>query len=98
MPGARCTRSLAWKMKTRELVTTVTPETSGIPRATVLTISFVLSLVIGLCCHHTPRDAKASSRADASVEASGPHDFVVRERPRSSVARLASIAPRAQRS
>jgi hypothetical protein len=42
--------------KTRELVTTVTPETPGIPRAMVLTVSFALSSVIGLCCHRRQRN------------------------------------------
>jgi len=32
MPGAHCTRSLAWeKQKPHELVTTVAPESPGIP-------------------------------------------------------------------
>jgi hypothetical protein len=53
MPGARCTRSLARKGKKRtSKVTTGTPKHSGIPRATVLAVSFVISLVIGLSCHH----------------------------------------------
>ena len=52
MPGARSTRSLVRKMKKHtSVVTTVTPETPGIPRAMVLTVSFVLFPVIGLCCH-----------------------------------------------
>jgi hypothetical protein len=42
----------------------------------VLTVSFVISLVIGLSCHHHGR---TSRQLDASVEASGPHDFAVRE-------------------
>jgi hypothetical protein len=42
----------------------------------VLTVSFVLSLVTGLDCHH--RRAETSARLDASVGASGPHDFAVR--------------------
>jgi hypothetical protein len=34
MPGARCTRSLAWKLKNHtSIVTTVTPVSPGIPRA-----------------------------------------------------------------
>ena len=33
-------------------------ETSGIPCATVLTAYFVISLVIGLSCHHPRRNAK----------------------------------------
>jgi len=63
----------------------------------VLTVSFALSLVTGLSCHHHRRDAKHRRQFDASVGASGPHDFAVRE----SVARLAplpaSTASRAQR-
>jgi hypothetical protein len=41
----------------------------------VLTVSFVLSPVIGLVCHRHPRFWR---RLDAGVEASGPHDFAVR--------------------
>jgi hypothetical protein len=44
----------------------------------VLTVSFVLSPVIGLFCHR--RLADISAKLDASVEASGPHDFAVRFR------------------
>jgi len=40
------------------------------------TAYFVLSLVIGLSCHH--RHADFAAQLDASVEASGPHDFAVR--------------------
>jgi hypothetical protein len=42
----------------------------------VLTVSFVLSPVTGLFCHRHPADN--SARLDASVGASGPHDFAVR--------------------
>jgi hypothetical protein len=38
--------------KAHEQVTTGTPERSGFPCAVVLTVCFVLSLVIGLSCHH----------------------------------------------
>ena len=76
MPGARCARSLACKMKKHtSVVTTVTPETPGIPRTMVLTVSFVISSVIGLVCH---RRLAFTATLDASVEASGPHDFAVR--------------------
>jgi hypothetical protein len=44
----------------------------------VLTVSFELSLVIGLFCHHHQRNAQHCRQLDASVEASGPHDFTVR--------------------
>jgi hypothetical protein len=43
----------------------------------VLTVSFVVSLVIGLSCHHRRRIIR---RLDASVEASGRHNFAVRVR------------------
>jgi hypothetical protein len=42
----------------------------------VLTVSSVLSPVIGLFCHR--RFAKRLRNLNASVEASGPHDFAVR--------------------
>ena len=77
MPGARCARSLACKIKKHtSIVTTVTPETPGIPRAMVLTASFVISPVIGLFCHRRKRSCLRS--LDAGIEASGPHDFAVR--------------------
>jgi hypothetical protein len=42
----------------------------------VLTGSFVISPVIGLVCHRRKRSCLR--QLDASVEASGPHDFAVR--------------------
>ena len=48
----------------------------------VLTVSFALSPVIGLCCHRRRRDV--FRRLDAGIEASGPHDFAVRALHRSS--------------
>jgi len=77
MPGARRARSLACKIKKHtSVVTTVTPESPGIPYAMVLTVCFGLSSVIGLDCHR--RIAFLHAKLDASVEASGPHDFAVR--------------------
>ena len=64
--------------KAYELVTTVAPEQPGIPRAMVLTAYFALSSVTGLFCHRRLRET--SRRLDASVGASGPHDFAVREK------------------
>jgi hypothetical protein len=49
-PAASCVKN-----KTHEFVTTVTPVSPGIPRAMVFTVSFVLSLAIGLYCHHHRR-------------------------------------------
>src|SRR6059058_6171908 len=77
MPGAQCARSLACKIKKHtSIVTTVTPVTPGIPRAMVLTVSFALSPVTGLSCHC--RQQVTTCQLDASVGASGPHDFAVR--------------------
>jgi len=53
----------------------------------VLTASFALSLATGLSCHHRLADTgvsgplgltSPSAKLDASVGASGPHDFSVR--------------------
>jgi hypothetical protein len=52
MPGVGHTRSLVCRKKAHELVTTGEAVHPGIPCAMVLTVSFVVSLVIGLSCHH----------------------------------------------
>src|SRR3954469_11112362 len=92
MPGAQCARSLACKIKKHtSIVTTVTPGSPGIPRAMVLTGSFVLFPVTGLCCH---RRLAFTAKLDASVGASEPHDFAVPLACCSSKAPSASIASR----
>jgi hypothetical protein len=53
----------------------------------VLTVSFVISLVTGLSCHHRPRKSVFAD-LNASVGASGPHDFAVRN----NAARHASLS------
>jgi hypothetical protein len=58
----------------------------------VLTVSFVLSLVIGLSCRHHLADT--SAKLDISVEMSGPHDFAVRFRAVRPLAAKTSIASR----
>ena len=76
--------------------------TPGLPCAMVLTASFVLSPVIGLVCHRRlriggefrPGWAGARLRKlDASVGASGPHDFSVRDMRRSSACRTTLTSP-----
>ena len=75
----------------RTRVSQVTPEASGIPRAMVLRLmsrsprrsGFFATVACG-CCR----------KLDASVEASGPHDFAVRKQAPSSLAPLASTASR----
>src|SRR4051794_5178535 len=74
-----------------ELATTGKPDDPAFPHAMVLTVSFVISPVIGLVCHRR----SACAKLDAGVEASGPHDFAVRVQHRSSaVLTIASIASR----
>src|SRR3954469_20880706 len=68
--------------KAYELVTTGRPDYPAFPHAVVLTVSFVIFPVLGLCCHR--RLARLSAKLDASVEASEPHDFAVRVQHRSS--------------
>jgi hypothetical protein len=78
MPGARCARSRVCRGSGREStrVSQVTPESPGIPRAMVLTVSFVLSPATGLSCHRRLRTC--IRKLDTSVGVSGPHDFSVR--------------------
>jgi hypothetical protein len=71
--------------KAHEQVTTGSPEQPGLPCAMVLTAYFVLSPVTGLFCHRRLR-GNNPAKLDASVGASGPHGFAVRN----SAARLAS--------
>ena len=58
----------------------------------VLTAYFALSPVIELSCHRHLADT--SAKLDASVEASGPHDFAVRKKSAFVNALLASTASR----
>ena len=96
MPGAQCTRSLACNMKKahershRE----VRRDHPAFPHAMVLTVSFVLSPVTGLFCHRRRR--RCLHRLDSSVGASGPHDFAVHLKRRSSCSAISvhRIPPR----
>jgi hypothetical protein len=60
-------------------VTTGSAGSTGIPRAMVLTVSFVLSPGTGLSCPRHLHDAKHHRKLGASVGAPGPHDFSVRK-------------------
>ena len=51
-PGARCTRGLACSVENTRVSHHRFTGTPGVSCAMVLTVSFVLSLVTGLCCHH----------------------------------------------
>src|SRR5665213_648733 len=103
-PGARCTRGLVC-IDAQEMRTRAYRFSGGSPAfpAQWFYDLYVLSLVIGLSCHHRPREALASQELDASVEASGPHDFAVRlgttrqpcrQRPPHPVPRFVTIASR----
>ena len=80
MPGARCTRSRACKVVSTRVSHHGRTGTPGIPARDGFNGCFELSLVTGLSCHHHPRDAKHHHELDASVGASGPHDFAVRKK------------------
>jgi len=79
-PAASCA------MIERTRVTTSTPESPGIPARNGFTVYSALSPVTGLFCHRRPRIWSCLSpvgptqlrELDASVVASGSHDFAVR--------------------
>jgi hypothetical protein len=57
------------KNKHTSIVTTVTPVSPGIPRAMVLTVSFVLSPVTGLVCHRHRRIWRVKARSGRHASA-----------------------------
>jgi hypothetical protein len=57
MPGARCTRSLAWCENNTRVSHHRFTRPPGTPCAIVLTTYSALSLVTGLSCHHRPCNA-----------------------------------------
>jgi hypothetical protein len=71
MPGARRTRSLACKNKTKHtsIVTTVTPEITRHSPRNGFTVSFVLSPVIGLVCHRHLRIWRVKTRLGSHTSA-----------------------------
>ena len=73
-------------------VSQVTPEITRHSPRNGFTVSFVLSPVTGLFCHRHRRNCL--HRLDTSVGVSGPHDFAVRLKRRSSIAPSASTASR----
>jgi hypothetical protein len=94
MPGARCTRSLAWEMKKpHEQSHHRYAETGRHSPRDGFTAYSALSLVTGLFCHH--RLADISAKLNTSVGVSGPHAFSVRAPHHSSfdVARVHRIPP-----
>ena len=87
MPGARCTHSPACEVGSAHGSSPqVHRDHPAFPHAMVLTASFALSPVTGLFCHRHPRINACQNpvgptclrELDASVGASGPHDFAVR--------------------
>jgi len=77
MPGARCTRGLVCQVrrKRRTRAYRFSGNTPASPR-NGFTAYIVLSPVERACCHRHRRDT--ARRLDASIAASGPHDFTVR--------------------
>jgi hypothetical protein len=110
--GRGCAQCTRWCRVCTPVLTSEAPETSGIPHAMVLTVSFVLFPGTGLSCpRHSAADrtslpgwARATfTKLDTSVGASGPHALAVRistVRPaRSDHSRInrPAIRPRARR-
>jgi hypothetical protein len=92
MPGVRCTRGCA--------KSTVVPQVHrSQPAFPAQWFYGFLRALPGdrLVCHRHQRDAEHHRQLDASVGASGPHDFAVRNMRRSSARAIASIASCAQR-
>jgi hypothetical protein len=90
------------KVESTRVLTADTPVHPAFPHAMVLTVSFALSPVTGLDCHRRRRNKAplkarlgkgAFRRLDASVGASGPHDFAVRKPHHSSARRLIAHRP-----
>ena len=78
MPGARCTRGLVCqKLRNWRTRAYRAAETLRHPLRNGFTAYFVLSPVSGLVVTVTP-EKLASHELDASIAASGPHDFAVR--------------------
>ena len=101
-PGARRTHGLACKGRKHASWTADTPVHPAFPHAMVLTVSFVISPVTGLDCHRRRRNCMPETRLgrhafrhlDASVGASGPHDFAVRKLHHSSARRSIAHRPK----
>jgi hypothetical protein len=79
--------------KAHELVTTGSPEHPAFPAQWFYGLLHALPGDRAFC-HRHPREALAFQEFDASVEASGPHDFAVRQRHHSSFGAFASTASR----
>ena len=103
--AARPSKTVGAKM--RLVVATGSPGSSRHSLRDGFTVSFVLSPVIGPSCHRRQRDARdvpgIIANLNASLEASGPHDFAVRtgaarqaapKRPPHPVPRFVTIASR----
>ncbi len=80
MPGAKRTRSLACKSKkARKQVATSTPVHPAFPHANGFNGLWRALPGDRALLSPSPQQCEALSRVDASVEASGPHAFAVRE-------------------
>jgi hypothetical protein len=89
MPGAQCTRSRACSVVNTRVSHRRSPEITRHSRTRmVLTVSFVLSPVIGLVCHRHPRKlpsanlTPASGRQDHTTSPSASARFVKSRHPR----------------
>ena len=101
MPGAQCTRSLVCEVgssRCTRVFTAVAPEITRHPRTQwFYGLLRALPGETWLVCHRHPRDAKHHRELDTSHWGIRTTRLHRPRQPRSSVAAIASIAPRAQR-
>src|ERR1700749_3911662 len=80
MPGVLRTRGLVSVKKAHEVITTGSPNSPAFPARWFSGLFRALLGVPGLIATVTPEKQFASHELNASVGASGPHDFAVRVR------------------
>jgi hypothetical protein len=92
-PGARCTRGLVRKFATKKR-TRAYRFSGNTPAFPAQWFYGLLRDLPGerLSCHRRSRGNRYPQKLDTSAGVSGPHDFAVRSKPRSSVAAKASTA------
>jgi hypothetical protein len=94
-PGARCTRGLACKSRIETHTSIqVQRRQSGLPCAMVYGLFRALPGETRACLSPSPSRSVLLANLTPAIGASGPHDFTVRERLRSSFASSTSTASR----
>jgi hypothetical protein len=77
-PGARRTRGLMCKCASKKCAHEHTGEAETLRPSLRNGFTTYTRSLVAMLCHHRRRDAKHHRQLDASLGASGPHDFAVR--------------------